>query len=144
MQFQEASNSTNGTFYSDLGNLCQLYKMGHCTDSPAAVFLAKREKRGLSDTVTYTCDKIPVIATTDDGKELYFKHIYSNLPRPLRLKIGHQLTDTITRCAMNGKADCNNSDSFRTFSSFKYGNCFAFNDYASKTPNIKVTRTGEK
>ena len=76
----------------------------------------------------------------DDEAETMFRESYNGLPSSLRVKIGHRMNDTIVKCRMNGKS-CDLRREFRSFSSFKYGTCFAFNDYLVKS-RIKVGRIG--
>lgn len=71
---------------------------------------------------------------------MMFRESYNGLPSSLRVKIGHRMNDTIVKCRMNGKS-CDLEREFRSFSSFKYGTCFSFNDYLVKS-RIRVGRIG--
>ena len=87
------------------------------------------------------CQPLNVAANDDDeAAERTFRESFNRLPSSLRVEIGHRMNDTIAKCRMNGKP-CDLESHFRSFSSFKYGNCFSFNDYLVGS-GLEVSRAG--
>ena len=105
--------------------------MGKCVESHTSATFKRFKKAS-------ECENLAV--ANDDEAEMMFRESYNGLPSSLRVRIGHQMNDTIVKCRMNGKS-CDLRREFRSFSSFKYGTCFSFNDYLVKS-GIKVGRIG--
>ena len=110
--------------------LCKILILGECIDSGAVARFREASE----------CRNVGPPVANDDEAEMMFGESYNGLPSSLRVRIGHRMRDTIVRCRMNGKA-CDLRREFRSFSSFKYGTCFSFNDYLVKS-RIKVGRAG--
>ena len=118
--------------------LCTILILGKCARAgPWAPSTASRCSRALNVDAA--------AAATDDDEaataaEMTFRESFNRLPASLRVEIGHRMNDTVVKCRMNGKP-CDLERHFRSFSSFKYGNCFSFNDYLVGS-GIEVSRAG--
>lgn len=110
--------------------LCKILILGMCIESQGTAMSKK----------TSECRNLDFAVSNDNEAEVMFQESYNGLPSSLRIKIGHRMNDTIVKCRMNGKS-CDLKREFRSFSSFKYGTCFSFNDYLVQS-RIRVGRIG--